>query len=63
MAAKTGAREHRLSESESGKGSATGKKRMRLSGNVKEKNGAMLLGSVGSTVTLTGCPKKNASMF
>ena len=57
MAARTGARKHGLSESEPGEGSATGKKRTRLSSNVKEENnGAVLPGSVGSssgTVTPT----------
>jgi len=56
MAARTGARKHGLSESEP-EGSATGKKRTRLSSNVKEENnGAVLPGSVGSssgTVTPT----------
>ena len=56
MAAKTGVRKHGLSESESGEGSATGKKRTRLSSNVKEENGAILPGSVGSTSSGTVTP-------
>ena len=57
MAARTGARKHGISESESGEGSATGKKRTRLSSNVKEENnGAVLPGSVGSTSSGTVTP-------
>ena len=51
MAARTGARKHGISGSESGEGSATG-----LLSNVKEENGAVLPGSVGSTSSGTVTP-------
>ena len=57
MESVSGGRKHGISESESGDGAVvSGKKRTRLSSNVKEEAGAVLPGSVGSTSSGTVTP-------